>query len=326
MKVQKKFDFIAVILLISFFLVPCLFVHSADAEELKVLRWGSSSVGASNYNWCAGVSNLINKYTDYEASVVPSGGSMATVMAISRKQREFGIAAGDVVYSAFTGTREFEKMGKQPVKMIAKMYSSSIQIVADKSIKTAYDFKGKTFMYKRKPIPSWNIFGDELLKAYGLSCEDVKCKSSIETKEVEDALVTGSVDIGLIGGGFPLGRVMRLLQTQKLHLVSFDKEKLAPIAKKYSFFSEVTIPAGTYKYQEQDVTTMKYPTYMVCRADLPEKLVYEVTKAIFDHFGEFAQGFKSARAFKMEEAVRDPRVDVHPGAVKYFKEKGVWGK
>ena len=65
MKVQKKFDLFAVILLISFFLVPCLFVHSADAEELKVLRWGSSSVGASNYNWCAGVSNLINKYTDY---------------------------------------------------------------------------------------------------------------------------------------------------------------------------------------------------------------------------------------------------------------------
>ncbi len=314
--------------LTALFMAPALTMNCIAADKV-VLRWGSSSVGSTGYNWCAGLTNLVNRYTDYEASVVPSGGSAATVRAINRKQREFGWAAGYAVFTGYTGTREFSKDGKQEVRLVAKAYDACFTLVAQPGIKTVHDFKGKVFMYRRKPNPHWTLFGDALLEAYGLKPdEDVKCPYSTMTKEVIDGVKMGTVDIGLAAGGIPMAAIMELTESgvRQYNIISFDEDKIAEIAKEYPFYKPMTIPARTYSNQENDVHSMAYSMTLACRSDLPDDVVYNVTKVIFSHFDEFVKILPAAKkaGFSAEAACKNPEVPIHPGAIKYYKEIGAW--
>jgi TRAP transporter TAXI family solute receptor len=311
-------------LAVAFVALPL--VDCAAKEKVKVIRWGSSSVGSSGYTLSAGMTNIVNKYTDYEASVIPSGGTSATIRTIARNERDFGFGGSYDIYTGYTGTGRFSKEGKQPILLVAKGYTTLMTFVGQPGIETVQDFKGKIFMYRRKPVPLWGIYGDAVLKAYGLSENDLKCVASVETKELLDGLKVGSVKIGLIPGGIPNAYTIQLLEAKKFNLIDVDKDKLAAIAKKHPFMIPMTIPAGTYKGQEKDVHTMGYTMNLFVRADLPDKVVYEVTKAIFSHQGEFSKVHPLAKKFTVEGAYKDPVIPIHPGAKKYYKEAGVLSK
>lgn len=310
------------------FMAPALTMDCIAADKV-VLRWGTSSVGSTGYNWCAGLTNIINRYTDYEASVVPSGGSAATVRALNRKQREFGWSAGYAVFTGYTGTREFSKDGKQEVRLVAKAYDACFTLVAQPGIETVHDFKGKVFMYRRKPNPHWTLFGDALLDVYGLRPDkDVKCPYSTMTKEVTDGVKMGTVDIGLTAGGIPRADVMEVTESRvkKYNIIGFDKDKIAAINKRYPFYKPMTIPGGTYSNQDKDAHSMAYSMTLACRPDLPDDVVYNVTKVIFSHFDEFVKIMPAAKKarFSAEAACKDPEIPMHPGAIKYYKEIGAW--
>ena len=301
-------------------------VDCAAKEKSKVLRWGSSSVGSSGYTISAGMTNIVNKYTNYEASVIPSGGTAATIRCIARKERDFGFGGSYDIYTAYTGTGKFSKEGKQPILLIAMGYTTLMTFVAQPGIETVEDFKGKVFMYRRKPVPLWGIYGDAVLKAYNLSENDAKCVASVETKELLDGLKVGSVDIGLVPGAIPNAYTIQLLEAKKFNLISIDKDKLETIAKKNPFMIPMTIPAGTYKGQDKDIHTMGYTMDLFARSDLPNEVIYDVTKAIFSHYDEFAKVHPLVKKFTLKNACKNAVVPIHPGAIKYYKEAGVWSK
>ena len=84
-----------------------------------------------------------------------------------------------------------------------------------------------------------------------------------------------------------------------------------------------TIPAGTYQGQDADVATAAVPNFLVTRADLSDDLVYAMTKAIFDHLDSLVAAHAAAKRITIEGAVTNLPIPLHPGAEKYFKEKGV---
>lgn len=318
---------------ISFFilLITALFAFplSSDcsAKEIsKVIRWGSSSVGSSGYNLSAGMSNIVNKYTNYEASVIPVGGTAATIRAITRKDRDFGLGNSYDIYTGYTGTGKFSKEGKQPIRLVARCYTSQMTFLAQPGIETVQDFKKKVVMYRRKPVPIWGLYGDAVLKAYGMSEKDVKVVSSIKTKELIDGLKVGSVHAGLIPGGVPNAFTIQLLALKKYNFIRIDEEKLAAIDKEYPFMVRVTIPAGTYKGQDKEVYTMGYVNALFVSADLPDEVVYNVTKTIFTHHDEFVKVHPLAKKVTLENACKDPVIPIHPGAKKYYEEAGVLDK
>lgn len=239
MKTKKIVGVLVTLSLAAIFVALPFMVDCAAREEIKVLRWGSSSVGSSGYTLSAGMTSIVNKYTDYEASVTPSGGTAATIRCITRKERDFGFGNSYDTYTAYAGTGKFSKEGKQPILLVAKSYTTAMTFVAQPGIKTIQDFKGKVFMYRRKPVPIWGIYGDAVLKAYGFSEDDVKCVASVETKELLDSLKVGSVDIGLVPGAIPNAYTIRLLEAKKFNLISIDKGKLVAIAKKKSLYDTV---------------------------------------------------------------------------------------
>jgi len=304
--------------------IAMLMVPAAGAAEgAKAMRFGTSSLGSSGYNLTAGIANLVNKYTNIEASVIPGGGTSATIMMIGRGEREFGFGGAYDIYCGYKGEDVFAKQGPQPIRLVGRFYTSVMTIVAQPGIHSIEDFKNKVFMYRRKPNKLWGMYGDELLAAYGLSENNVRCKFSVQTKEVVDGLKTGAVDVGLLAGGIPMSFVLDLMQTKNYNIIGAEMPILQKMAQKYPFMIPVTIPAGTYKNQPKDIYTMGYDSSLIVSEKIPDEIVYTVIKTVNDHVDEFRKIHPLAKNYDPARACAKPVIPLHPGAVKFYKEIGV---
>jgi TRAP transporter TAXI family solute receptor len=293
-------------------------------EEVKMIRWGTSSLGSTGYNLSAKMAEIISKYAKIETNITPVGGTEATVRSITRGERDFGFGNTHGVYDGYNGVGTFAKEGKQPILLVAMTYQSTLTLVAQPAVKKIEDFKGKTVSYRRAPNPLFNVFGDTVLKAYGFDPEkDVKNVSSLELREIVDALKTGSIDVGMIPGSIPGTTIPELFEAKQFNIIDIGKEKTKAISKESPFMIPTVIKAGSFKGQGKDAYTLGFINVIFCHANLPDRVVYEATKAVFTHLDELAGADPVAKRINGESAVKDSVIPLHPGAIQYYKEAGL---
>jgi TRAP transporter TAXI family solute receptor len=293
-------------------------------EEFKMIRWGTSSLGSTGYNLSAKMAEIISKYAKIETNITPVGGTEATVRSIARGDRDFGFGNTHGAYDGYNGVGTFAKEGKQPILLVAMMYQATLTLVAQPAVKKVEDFKGKTVSYRRPPNPLFNAFGDTVLKAYGFNPDkDVKNVTSMELGEIVDALKTGSIDVGMIPGSIPGTTMPELFESKQFNIIDIGKEKTQAISKESPFMIPTVIKAGTFKGQDKDAYTLGFVNVIFCHANLPSKVVYEATKAVFNHLDELAGADPVAKRINAESAIKNPVIPLHPGAVQYYKEAGL---
>jgi TRAP transporter TAXI family solute receptor len=110
---------------------------------------------------------------------------------------------------------------------------------------------------------------------------------------------------------------------KKIDLVSFEDDLLDDLVESHPFFIKEVIPAGTYSGVDHDTATLAVTAVLVCDAQLPEELVYNVTKAIFENLSELALVHDQAKSVALDKALDGAIAEVHPGAAKYYAEKGL---
>jgi TRAP transporter TAXI family solute receptor len=292
--------------------------------EVKSIRWGTSSVGSTGYNLSAKMADIVGKYTKLEVNITPVGGTEATVRTITRGERDLGFGNTQGVYEGYNGVGSFAKEGKQPILLIAMTYDATMPFVAQPNIKSVSDFKGKTISYRRAPNPIFNAFGDLVLKAYGLDPDkDVKNIATVELSEIVDALKTGSMDAGLIPGSMPGAVIPQLMEAKQFNVIDVGKEKVQSITKDSPFLAARTIKAGTFKGQDYEVNTLGFVNVVFANSKLPDKAVYDITKAIYTHLDELATADPVAKTITLANACKDPVIPLHPGAIQFYKEAGV---
>ena len=135
-------------------------------------------------------------------------------------------------------------------------------------------------------------------------------------------LKDGNVKAALVGAGFPAAAVMELAVTHKVRFVEIPESKMAAINKKYPYYSKVTIPASIYKTDKEPVV-IGVRNLLVVSAKLDDDTVYKMTKALYSHLDELATYHASTKDVTLREAVDAAGVPMHPGAVKFFREKGL---
>ncbi|MGE5577815.1 MAG: TAXI family TRAP transporter solute-binding subunit, partial [Syntrophothermus sp.] len=126
-------------------------------------------------------------------------------------------------------------------------------------------------------------------------------------------------------GGLPTAAVIDMFTSGDVKLLSLSDAEINALIKKYPWYFKFTIPKGTYKGQDQDVQTVAVANVLIVREDLPEDLVYNLVKALYDHRDVLINAHKAAEDFKLEDGLKGITgvVDLHPGAARFFKEKGV---
>ncbi len=289
--------------------------------HLTILTGGAAG---TYYPIGGAMANIINKYVDgVEATAVTSGASVANARKLGSGEAELALLQNDIAYYAYNGVEMFKDNPIKNIRGIATLYPEVIQIVTlkDKGIKTIYDLKGKKVAVGA-PGSGTAVDALQILEAAGINESNTHFEY-LNFKEVADALKDGTIDAGFIVAGVPTSAVMELASVRDVYIVEVPDEIYEKLKEKYPFYTQYTIPAGTYKGLDKDVKSVAVMAMLATRDDIPEDVIYNVTKAIFEHTDELVEAHQRAKDITLETALDGMSIPLHPGAEKFYKEKGL---
>jgi hypothetical protein len=311
---------------LSAFLLVALTVFGVCAKE-RTVAIGTSSVGSTTYVMGVGMADLISKHTSIGASAQATGGTSATIRAINAGKVDIGVGNAFGARQAYLGVGKFSKDGKIPIRLLMHGHPSFRPLIAraDSGINSVSDLIGKRIVAKRRALPGLELQARALLKVHGVPADKVKFVETRNTGQAIDALITGSVQAIIVPGGAPNPNVTRLTRSKDVRFVQIDEKKLDMVIKALGkSFYKLYIPAGTYKGQDKAVPSVVVRVVLVAHRNLPESVVYEIMKTLMGYQGDLKLLHSVGKWYSQENALIKPAIPFHPGAVKYFKEKGVW--
>ncbi|MFC1814620.1 TAXI family TRAP transporter solute-binding subunit [Thermodesulfobacteriota bacterium] len=310
----------------------------AASKGKLALSYGTTSVGSTGYGVAIAITRLAEKYNPYfTLSVETVGGSSATMKLLAKKELEIGLGSADTIRAAARGLKEFKKVGNIPVCIMFAGDTRGYQLITLKSdIKTLKDLKGRSVVwYAPASSTLTNMMQgtiDWVVKSYGWSEKDITTVQWKGTRGTMKSLRGGLADVGAtlsVGGAAVME--LAIMTKGRFHILPYSEEALDFITDKYPDYVNAYVPKGTYEsYPPENILTLGNPTFAFAAAEVSEDAIYDIVKAVFDHPDEFQKLVgKSIKPpdFTLETALRLPRVmpaPFHPGAVKYFKEKGIW--
>lgn len=272
-----------------------------------------------------GWADMASKYVDVTARAESTGGAEANLKLMKAGETELGIVNDQDAYIAPRGLERWASEGKMPVRLLFKSHRFEMWPAtrADSGIKKIEDLKGKRFMCDWKGAPVQISWAKPMLECYGI-LDDVTILPTAGWKEVKAAVAEGTAEAVAYIGTHPAPIPTEQAETVGVRMLSISDEVLKCINKKAPWASPAKIPAGTYKGQTEDIGSVEVWTNFTITPDLPEDLVYELAKATFEHLDELVPIHPAFKQLGLKGALTNPQMPYHAGAVKYYKEAGVW--
>ncbi len=295
--------------------------------ETKELLMSTSSSTSSYYIASVGLGEMINaRNYGFTLSATTSGGSNDNVNRIMNGEAELGIGMPDPVYYAAHGQGAWE--GKPvAVAPVCSVWSNPMNVVvrADSGITSVADFKGKT-LASGAPGSGTDGLCRAILSAYGLDYDtDITWKYATIGEQC-DMLKDKQVDGIMMSMGMGNASLTDLAATTEVVWLSLPADMLQKALEVAPFYTEVTMPAGTYPGVNEDKTCLGFPVQICASTErVSEDQCYLICKEIFDDVTALGQYHNAAKAVSLDKAL-DGVVDInelHPGAAKYFKEIGL---
>ncbi len=259
------------------------------------------------------------------ATSVASNGSVANANAIAAGTMQSGFVQSDVAYWAYTGTGIYEGRPKADgLRAIASLYPESFQLVARKGsgIKSVMDLKGKRLSLD-EPGSGTLVDARLILAAYGLTEKDMKAEY-LKTQQAADKLKDGTLDAFFSVSGWPNGAISELAVTTGIDLVPIAGPEADGLVKKFSFFATDAIPDDAYK-NTPGVKTVSVNALWVTSIKQSEALIYAITAALWNANTRklLDSGHAKGKVIRLEDALKGMGIPLHPGAEKFYKEKGI---
>ena len=298
------------------------------AQQRRLVTIASGWVVGVYYPLAGAMSRIAYNAKDLNirATVESSGASVANAQLIGTKDADFALLQNDIAYYAYTGTTLGAFTGK-PVKNmggIFTIYPELVHAVATQSsgVKSVRDLKGKRVVLGPQGSGTeQNAL--QILESHGLKESDLGRAERIDAAAAADQLKDGRVDAAFFTTGLGSAVIVDTFISGKTVMVPVAAAEGEALRKKYPFYTMEKIPANTYKGQEREIVTPAVMAMMVANGELPEDLVYRFTKAIFDNLPQFHAAHAAAKNLTLASAQNGMPIPLHPGAEKFFKEKGV---
>lgn len=291
-----------------------------SAEFINVLTGGTSGV---YYPLGVALSKIYaEKIPDTRPSVQATKASVENLNLLQQGKGEIAFALGDSVKLAWDGDTEAGFKGKlDKLRGITAIYPNYIQIVASKEsgIKTLADLKGKRLSVGA-PKSGTELNARAILEAAGLSYNDLGKVEYLPFAESVELMKNRQLDATLQSAGLGVASIRDLAASVDITVVEIPAEVVEKVGAPYI---AGTIPAGTYNGQDADVQTAAVVNFLVTRADVSDDLAYAMTKTIYENLDQLAAAHSAAKAIKLEDALSGMPVPLHPGAERFFKEKGL---
>jgi TRAP transporter TAXI family solute receptor len=317
--------------LVALLVVACAAPSAVMAQQRRLVTIASGWVVGVYYPLAGAMSRIAYNAKDLNirATVESSGASVANAQLIGTGDADFALLQNDIAYYAYTGTTLGAFTGK-PVKTmggIFTIYPELVHIVASQAsgVKSVRDLKGKRVVLGPQGSGTeQNAL--QVLEVHGLKEADLGKAERIDAAAAADQIKDGRVDAAFFTTGLNSAVIVDTFISGKAVLVPVAAAEGESLRKKYPFYTIEKVPANVYKGQEREVATPAVMAMMVARAELPEDLVYRFTKAIFDNLQQFHSAHAAAKSLTLESALNGMPIPLHPGAERFYKEKGVTKK
>lgn len=293
------------------------------AAKTTFISIGTGGTGGVYYPYGGGLAEAWTKNVkDVRAVAEVTGASVENVKLAHRGETVVGMIMGDVAFQAYGGVDKFD--GKpQDVLAMASMYPNVLQLVTLKGsgIKNVTDFAGKNISLGA-PGSGTAFMADLVLKAIGVDMNSFDT-SRLSFNETANALKDGTIDAGFWVVAPGTSSIMDLATTHDIEIISFTPEQQKQVTDAYGFYASWDLDAGTYKGVDEAVPTISVWNVIIVQKSLPEDLVYNLTKTLFES-NEFLQKIHPfAKYSTPENAVGKTPIPLHPGAIRAIEEKGI---
>lgn len=301
---------------------------SAMAQQRVFFGIATGGTGGTYYPLGGMLAQLIsNKATidgkKVSATAESAGASVANARLLGKNEIESAFVAADILDAAYNGRAQFDRQPIKNLRALAALYPETVQLVtrANSGINSIKDLKGKSISSGSPGSGQYQLLTD-LLRVNGLSRNDVKEDSSSFTQAV-DKIKDGNLDATLITAGVPTAAVTDFAQAHGLKIVPIAGPEVDVLLKEQPYYTKVTLPANTYKGQTQPVPTLAVLAVWATNDKVSDEMAYQVTKALFDNLPIMGQVHVQGKNISLGTAMAVGTTPIHPGALRYYKEKGV---
>jgi len=302
-----------------------IFGSSAWAQKAVRLSIATGPTGGVYYPMGGGIANILSKYIPYAevtAEVTPA--SVDNCLLLAGGKVDLALIMADVGWDAYQGMRRFKE--KIPLRTIAVFYPNNMHVITleGKGIEKVTDLKGKR-VSTGAPGSGTEVKALRVLEAYGLHPDMDMTRDKLTPTESAGALKDRKIDAFFWDGGLPTASVTDLAATPGIKIKLIGHEDSIPkMREKYGpIYIKGIIPAKTYPGQDVDVPIAVVWNLLVCHEKLKGDYVYDIVKTLFDHKPELVTVHREARFLSLEPQVGGSPFPVHPGAIRYFTEKGL---
>ena len=287
------------------------------------MTMGTGGTTGTYYAYGGVLGQYIKNNAEIDVTVVSTDGSKANIQKIDTGDYQLALVQSDVMAYAWAGTQSFAEDGAvDSFRVVAGLYAEAVQLITmDPEIKTVADLKGKAVSIG---APGSGVYFNamDVLAAAGLSEADIQ-PQYLSFGDSTDGLKDGKIDAAFIVAGAPTPAITELCTSNDAYLVPIDGDIAATLMAGSPYYTTYVIPAGTYKNQDADVTTVTVKATLIVGADATEDQVYKITASIFDNISDITVEHAKGAELSLENATSGMAAPFHAGAAKYFAENGI---
>ncbi len=302
-----------------------LFLNAASAQQ-KPISIGTGGTGGVYYPIGGGLANIISKYLNVQATAEVTGGSVDNLKLIGAEKSEVGFSMADAALDALKGQDKFTS-GALPIRALMVLYPNRMHVVTidGTGIEKFSDLKGKR-VSTGSPGGATEVMAFRLIEAAGLDKDKDMKRERLGAAESANALKDRKIDAYFWVGGIPTASVTDLAATPGTKIKMVDHaEFVEAMNKKYgNLYSKGSIPAGTYPGQDKANANADVWNILVTNDKMSDDMAYKLVQLMIDKKDELVAVHRDAASFSLANQKKEnSSVPFHPGAIKYYKEKGL---
>jgi len=311
-------------------LTLCGFAPAPAQAKTTFVTIGTGGITGVYYPTGGAIARIVNNKKDeygIRCTVESTGGSVFNVNAVLAGDLEFGVVQSDRQYQAINGLAEWEGKPQKKLRAVFSLHPETVTLVCadDAGIKSIADVKGKIINIGN-PGSGQRQNSIDALEAAGINYEtDIKAEG-IKAAEAPGLLQDGRIDGFFYTVGHPNGSMKEATAgARKVRFVSIDGPGVDKLVAAKPYYAKAFVPMSNYPaaVNEGDVPTFGVKATFVTSADVPDEVVYAVTKEVFENLDEFKKLHPAFAVLTKENMLEGLSAPIHPGAMKYFKEAGL---
>lgn len=296
------------------------------APKRRFISIGTAPVGGAFFPVGTAIAEVVGGNTpeqNWEVTAEATKGTQENIRRLTSGDLEFALANAAISYFAVRGEGAWEK--QHDIRAVMTLAPNVGLFITPQSsgIETFADLKGKRVVVGPAGA-GFTYFLQPILAAHGITYEDFTPINSTYMGAV-DLLADGSAAAAFMGGAVPTPAVIRAAAAQELFFIPFDETAKAALFTDYPFFHAITVPAATYSGQDAPFATMNVGSmHLITAEDADEAMVYAFTKTLYTNGAEVVKRHGAGKAINAKNVVKDTGTPFHPGAMRFYREIGIW--